>query len=187
MCLCVTGVNVVLHLCTLTSPVRVLFPGVVDEMALALELSRRDGTSPQKPPLQNRSPGDSERGTQRSFSSAPYFRNTGVPGSSEDDEDEDLQMALACSLSEMEAHQRAAAPDFISGAGGGVRAVLDNSSVSAAVSHKAGAEGPDEGGRRKGDSGNRCGAERKRTSADSSTAASTGSGKKKNKCGCSVC
>lgn len=104
----------------------ILINGVEDEMALALELSRREGQphqSPQKPQIQNRSPVDSDRSrpspysaaTYRSFSSAPFYQYGGVTGGSEDDEeDEDLQMALACSLSEMEAQQRTAATDFIS-------------------------------------------------------------------------
>ncbi|XP_017547164.1 dnaJ homolog subfamily B member 2 isoform X1 [Pygocentrus nattereri] len=106
----------------------VLINGVEDEMALALELSRREQTSqPQRthqqqlPPrathtdLANHTPRNS---TQRSFSSAPFFH---CPDASEDEEDEDLQMALAYSLSEMEAQQRAAASaqDMISGARGG--------------------------------------------------------------------
>ncbi|XP_040913801.1 dnaJ homolog subfamily B member 2 isoform X2 [Toxotes jaculatrix] len=101
----------------------VLINGVEDEMALALELSRREGQSHQKPRIQNRSPAESDRShpspysaaTHRSFSSAPYYNYGGTVGGSEDDEeDEDLQMALACSLSEMEAQQRAAASGFIS-------------------------------------------------------------------------
>ncbi|XP_070693632.1 dnaJ homolog subfamily B member 2 [Pempheris klunzingeri] len=102
----------------------VLINGVEDEMALALELSRRDGQhrQSQKPQIQTRSPAESDRSrsspyaaaTHRSFSSAPFY-HYGVAGGSEDDEDdEDLQMALACSLSEIEAQQRAAATDFIS-------------------------------------------------------------------------
>lgn len=103
-------------------------------MALALELSRRLGqpqTTPQKPQIQNRLHAEPDRShpshytapTHRSFSSAPFYNYGGVAGSSEDDEDdEDLQMALACSLSEMEAKQRAAATDYISGAGGRGRA-----------------------------------------------------------------
>ncbi|KAG8000728.1 DnaJ-like protein subfamily B member 2 [Nibea albiflora] len=116
----------------------IIINGVEDEMALALELSRRDGQtrhSPQKPQIQNRSPADSDRprpgpfpaASHRSFSAAPFY-NYGVATSSEDDEeDEDLQMALACSLSEMEAQQRAAATDFISGAGVGGRAISGKS------------------------------------------------------------
>ncbi|TKS67344.1 DnaJ -like protein subfamily B member 2 [Collichthys lucidus] len=116
----------------------IIINGVEDEMALALELSRRDGQtrhSPQKPQIQNRSPADSDRprpspfpaASHRSFSAAPCY-NYGVATSSEDDEeDEDLQMALACSLSEMEAQQRAAATDFISGAGVGGRAISGKS------------------------------------------------------------
>lgn len=101
-----------------------LFSGVADEMALALELSRREQTSqPQQQQLPSRSaPSDranhTPNSTQRSFSSAPFFH---CPGVSDDEEDEDLQMALAYSLSEMEAQQRAAdsVQDVISGAGGG--------------------------------------------------------------------
>eukprot|EP00064_Thunnus_orientalis_P001568 superscaffoldBa00000108_g1571 len=108
---------------------RILINGVEDEMALALELSRREGLphpSPQKPQSPNKSSVEPDRsrpspysaGTYRSFSSAPFYNYGGVSGSSEDDEeDEELQMALACSLSEMEAQQRAAVTDFISGAG----------------------------------------------------------------------
>ncbi|XP_041806411.1 dnaJ homolog subfamily B member 2 isoform X2 [Chelmon rostratus] len=103
----------------------VLINGVEDEMALALELSRREGRpchSPQKPHIQNRSPAESDRSrssthsaaTHRSFSSAPFYNYGVAAGSEDEEEDEDLQMALACSLSEMEAQQRAAATDFIS-------------------------------------------------------------------------
>uniref|UniRef100_A0A8B9HN44 DnaJ heat shock protein family (Hsp40) member B2 n=1 Tax=Astyanax mexicanus TaxID=7994 RepID=A0A8B9HN44_ASTMX len=106
----------------------ILINGVEDEMALALEISRREQTNqPQlthqqqlpprdpQPELANHTP---RNATQRSFSSAPFFS---CPGVSEDEDDEDLQMALAYSLSEMEAQQRAAASaqDMISGAGGG--------------------------------------------------------------------
>lgn len=119
--------------------VHVSDPGVADEMALALELSRREGKphhSPQRPQVQNRTPAESDRNrssphssaTHRSFSSAPFYNYGVVTGSEDDEEDEDLQMALACSLSEMEAQERAAATDFISGAGGRGRA----------MSHKAG-------------------------------------------------
>ncbi|XP_004555561.1 dnaJ homolog subfamily B member 2 isoform X2 [Maylandia zebra] len=99
----------------------VLINGVEDEMALALELSRREEQATPKPRLQNKT-AESDRSrlspytspTHRSFSSAPFY-HYGVAGGSEDDEeDEDLQMALACSLSEMEAQQRAAANDYIS-------------------------------------------------------------------------
>lgn len=100
-------------------------------MALALELSRREGKTnpppppPQKPSIHNRSVAEPDRhrpatqpgSTHRSFSSAPFFNY--ATGSEEDEDDEDLQMALACSLSEMEAQQRAAATDLIAGALGG--------------------------------------------------------------------
>uniref|UniRef100_A0A8C3AX87 J domain-containing protein n=1 Tax=Cyclopterus lumpus TaxID=8103 RepID=A0A8C3AX87_CYCLU len=101
----------------------VLINGVEDEMALALELSRRVGQSPADSDRSHPSPHSAP--THRSLSAAPFY-NYGVTGSSEDDEeDEDLQMALACSLSEMEAQQRAAATNFISGAGGVGRAMSD--------------------------------------------------------------
>ncbi|XP_028992533.1 dnaJ homolog subfamily B member 2 [Betta splendens] len=104
----------------------VLINGVEDEMALALELSRREEQShrtPQKPQIQSRLAPEFDRSrsspyastTHRSFSSAPCYHYEGNAGGSEDDEeDEDLQMALACSLSEMEAKQRANAADYIS-------------------------------------------------------------------------
>ncbi|XP_041662988.1 dnaJ homolog subfamily B member 2 isoform X2 [Cheilinus undulatus] len=95
---------------------KVLINGVEDEMALALELSRREGQpgqSPQKPKIPNRSSADSHTAsTRRSFSSAPFY-NYGVETGSDDDDDEDLQMALAYSLSEMEAEQRAAVSNII--------------------------------------------------------------------------
>uniref|UniRef100_H3DG98 DnaJ heat shock protein family (Hsp40) member B2 n=1 Tax=Tetraodon nigroviridis TaxID=99883 RepID=H3DG98_TETNG len=80
---------------------RVLVNGVEDVMALALELSRRDGQphqSPQKPHIHSRS---------------SDTQHPEVETSSEDDEDEALQMALACSLSEMEAREREALMDTI--------------------------------------------------------------------------
>ncbi|XP_061697022.1 dnaJ homolog subfamily B member 2 isoform X1 [Syngnathoides biaculeatus] len=116
----------------------VLINGVQDEMALALELSRREDQPhqpPQNPSILNRSRHETGRtrsspynaGTNRSFSAAPFYHYGGVTGSEQDEDDEDLQMALACSLSEMEAQQKAAAPDLISGAGGGITAVIDRS------------------------------------------------------------
>lgn len=101
--------------------------GVEDEMALAVELSRREQSSqPQRTEqyrltantthsnLPNHDPRNS---TQRSFSSTPFFNCASV----NEEVDEDLQMAMACSLSEIEAQQRAAAStqDMISGARGG--------------------------------------------------------------------
>ncbi|XP_077072754.1 dnaJ homolog subfamily B member 2 isoform X2 [Siphateles boraxobius] len=85
----------------------VLINGVEDEMALALELSRREQSS--QPPRQSQQPllqppiNSSPNPALRSFSAAPFYH---CPDASED-EDEDLQMALAYSLSEMEAQQRA--------------------------------------------------------------------------------
>ncbi|MEQ2303742.1 hypothetical protein AMECASPLE_020003 [Ameca splendens] len=95
----------------------VIINGVVDEMALALELSRRDGQqSSQTPQITNGSAchPDQRRAvpTHRSFSAAPFYNH--VDDSEDEEEDEDLQMALACSLSEMESQQKAGATDFIS-------------------------------------------------------------------------
>lgn len=92
-------------------------------MALALELSRREVQPqqlPQKPHIHSRPPDTQYRDPQpsparRSFSSAPFF-NYGTETSSEDDEDEALQMALACSLSEMEHQERESIINTISGA-----------------------------------------------------------------------
>ncbi|KAK2905233.1 hypothetical protein Q8A67_007032 [Cirrhinus molitorella] len=86
----------------------VLINGVEDEMALALELSRREQSS--QPPRQSQHPllrpsnNSSPNPALRSYSAAPFYH---CPDASEDEEDEDLQMALAYSLSEMEAQQRA--------------------------------------------------------------------------------
>ncbi|CAL9690659.1 unnamed protein product [Knipowitschia caucasica] len=87
--------------------------GVADEMALALELSKRESPT-HKPPIH---PQSSDRlpppsTPHRSFSSAPFFNYSDV--AQEDEDDEDLQMALACSLSEMDAQQRANVNDFLS-------------------------------------------------------------------------
>ncbi|KAJ8350293.1 hypothetical protein SKAU_G00254230 [Synaphobranchus kaupii] len=99
----------------------ILINGVEDELALALELSRREQPSPavkqQQPGQQERhlleQPGLSSRTpAQRSFSSVPFYNCPDV--SEDEEEDEDLQMALAYSLSELEAQQRAAAADVIS-------------------------------------------------------------------------
>ncbi|XP_043104093.1 dnaJ homolog subfamily B member 2 isoform X2 [Puntigrus tetrazona] len=86
----------------------VLINGVEDEMALALELSRREQSSQpprrsQHPPLRPSS-NSSPNPALRSYSAAPFYH---CPDATEDEEDEDLQMALAYSLSEMEAQQRA--------------------------------------------------------------------------------
>lgn len=141
-------------------------------MALALELSRREQQPHQKPRLQHaRPPAESDRprpgpysaATHRSFSSAPFFHYGGRAGGCEgDEEDEELQMALACSLSEMEAQQRAAATDLISGAGGGIKVgdhrgggVLKTEILNAAVSEEEerGEEGQCVKGQGKIDSG----------------------------------
>lgn len=108
----------------------VLINGVPDEMALALELSRREQqggsssssstSSPKKSSanhkqrLQQQKKQPKTSPTQRSFSSAPFYHC--ADGVGDDEDDEDLQMALAYSLSEMEAQLRAAATaqDFIS-------------------------------------------------------------------------
>ncbi|TRY94847.1 hypothetical protein DNTS_025187 [Danionella cerebrum] len=98
----------------------ILINGVEDEMALALELSRREQSDPPprpspQPPLR---PGINSppNPTLRSYSAAPFYHCSSARDDVEED-DEDLQMALAYSLSEMEAQQRA--EDMISGAGGG--------------------------------------------------------------------
>lgn len=96
----------------------VLINGVEDEMALALELSRREGQkSSQKPQITNGSTCHSERHrstpAHRSFSAAPCYNHVAVVDSEDEEDDEDLQMALACSLSEMEAQQKAGATSFI--------------------------------------------------------------------------
>ncbi|KAL0985618.1 hypothetical protein UPYG_G00159510 [Umbra pygmaea] len=113
----------------------VLINGVEDELALALEISKRDLLPPSHPSDTTRQPVDrqAERTipieaqrqphrpspvpasmTQRSFSSAPYVHYLDEP-SEDEEEDEDLQMALAYSLSEMEAQQPASsAADIIS-------------------------------------------------------------------------
>ncbi|XP_043988591.1 dnaJ homolog subfamily B member 2 isoform X1 [Gambusia affinis] len=97
---------------------RVLINGVEDEMALAVELSRREG---EKSSIMSGSARhyDCSATPHRSFSAAPSYNHVAT-GDSEDEEedDEDLQMALACSLSEMEAQQKANSTNFISGAGG---------------------------------------------------------------------
>ncbi|KAF4109416.1 hypothetical protein G5714_010489 [Onychostoma macrolepis] len=86
----------------------VLINGVEDEMALAVELSRREQSS--QPPRQSQHPllrpsnNSSPNPALRSYSAAPFYH---CPDATEDEEDEDLQMALAYSLSEMEAQQRA--------------------------------------------------------------------------------
>ncbi|XP_037095536.1 dnaJ homolog subfamily B member 2 [Syngnathus acus] len=101
----------------------VLINGVQDEMALALELSRREGQPHQpNPSIENRlrhetgrtRPSPFSAVTHRSFSAAPFYRYGGVGASEQEEDDEELQMALAFSLSEMEAQQKAAAPDVIS-------------------------------------------------------------------------
>ncbi|XP_051565123.1 dnaJ homolog subfamily B member 2 isoform X2 [Myxocyprinus asiaticus] len=96
----------------------ILINGVEDEMALALELSRREqlGQPSRRPqqPLLRPSTNSSPNPALRSFSAAPFYN---CPDASQDEDDEDLQMALAYSLSEMEAQQRA--EDMITGAGGG--------------------------------------------------------------------
>ncbi|XP_033843506.1 dnaJ homolog subfamily B member 2 isoform X2 [Periophthalmus magnuspinnatus] len=100
----------------------VIINGVEDEMALALELSKREG-HPQNPQIQQRPSNFSERSqgshpsatTNRSFSSGAYFNYSDrVRDGLDDEDDEDLQMAMAYSLSEMDAQQRANVTDFLS-------------------------------------------------------------------------
>ncbi|XP_062861433.1 dnaJ homolog subfamily B member 2 isoform X2 [Trichomycterus rosablanca] len=94
----------------------VLINGVEDEMALALELSRREQSSQtQQLPFSSVHSDLTNHRTptnpQRSFSSAPFLH---CPESSEDEVDEDLQMALAYSLSELETCPATSAQDEIS-------------------------------------------------------------------------
>ncbi|XP_014832710.1 PREDICTED: dnaJ homolog subfamily B member 2 isoform X1 [Poecilia mexicana] len=99
----------------------VLINGVEDEMALAMELSRREGEkSSQKPSIMNGSARHYDRSAtpHRSFSAAPSYNHAATGDSEDEEDDEDLQMALACSLSEMEAQQKESATTFIPGAGG---------------------------------------------------------------------
>ncbi|XP_042619341.1 dnaJ homolog subfamily B member 6-like [Cyprinus carpio] len=96
----------------------VLINGVEDEIALALERSHREQSG--QPPRQSQHPllrpsnNSSPNPALRSYSAAPFCH---CPEAGVDEEDEDLQMALAYSLSEMEAQQQA--ENVISGAGGG--------------------------------------------------------------------
>uniref|UniRef100_A0A8C6TEM9 J domain-containing protein n=1 Tax=Neogobius melanostomus TaxID=47308 RepID=A0A8C6TEM9_9GOBI len=86
--------------------------------------------TPQGPQIKQ-SPSDSSQSSQesapsattnRSFSSAPYFNYSDLIAQGMDEEDtEDLQMAMAYSLSELEAQQKAADNVFLSGARGGVK------------------------------------------------------------------
>ncbi|XP_052005070.1 dnaJ homolog subfamily B member 6-like isoform X2 [Xyrauchen texanus] len=93
----------------------ILINGVEDEMALALELRHREQPGqPSRQPLLRPPNNSSPNPALRSFSAAPLYK---CPDASEDEDDEDLQIALAYSLSEMEAQEWA--KDMISGAGGG--------------------------------------------------------------------
>ncbi|KAM4561403.1 dnaJ homolog subfamily B member 2 isoform 1-T1 [Fundulus diaphanus] len=192
---------------------RVLINGVEDEMALALELSRREGQQPsQKPQITNGSAFHADRHrsapAHRSFSAAPFYNHV---EDDEDEEDEDLQMALACSLSEMEAQQRARATDVLSGAGsrgrakfrktgGHTREVLINGqNVKLSSSYKVAAEGQGEGGQLKVGDSIETKQKGTRGQVSAATAALPGEEKvnpvakksegsvKKNKCGCVVC
>ncbi|XP_030285180.1 dnaJ homolog subfamily B member 2 isoform X2 [Sparus aurata] len=88
----------------------VLINGVEDEMALALELSLREGqswSSQQKPQIPKESPA-----THQSVN-YNYRVASGSEDEEDDEYDEDLQTALACSLSELEAEERAAVNNII--------------------------------------------------------------------------
>lgn len=176
---------------THTAGLLCVFSGVEDEMALALELSRREGQphqSSQNPQIQNRLTGVSDRShespysapAQRSFSAAPFYPYGNT--TKEDEEDEDLQLALACSLSEMEAQQRAGATDFISGAGDKGRAkpgeIANGKHLNLSNGHKIVAGGQDDGSQLKVGSGPADNSKTKRTrepalSSESSSTAST--------------
>lgn len=76
--------------------------GVEDQMALALELSKREQQAIQNQPTFY-TPTSAPPNMQRSYSAAPtYFFHAGDEDA-EDEDDEDLQLAMAYSLSEMEA------------------------------------------------------------------------------------
>lgn len=132
------------------------FVGVEDEMALALELSKREGQkSSQKPQIMNGSACHSERHrstlAHRSFSAAPCYNHVTVVDSEDEEDDEDLQMALACSLSEMEAQQKAGATSFIPGAGGRGRTKFGKHKGEG-LGYKVAAEKQGDGGISSGDS-----------------------------------
>lgn len=176
-------------------------PGVEDEMALALELSRREAQphqSSQKPQIQNESAGMSDRyrpshnsaPAQRSFSAAPAYQYVDLVENEDEEEDEDLQLALAYSLSEMEAQQRAGATDSISGAAGRGRADRDKTAgykkgefangnhLNLSNGHKKAAGGQDGGSQAKVGLGSRDSPNTKRirppaSSSESLSAAST--------------
>ncbi|XP_043931801.1 dnaJ homolog subfamily B member 2 isoform X2 [Protopterus annectens] len=88
--------------------------GVEDQMALALELSKREQQAIQNQPTFY-TPTSAPPNMQRSHSAAPsYFFHAGNE-EEEDEDDEDLQLAMAYSLSEMEAGGQPRAdldPDF---------------------------------------------------------------------------
>lgn len=107
---------VLTHIC-----VCVLFQGVEDELALALELSRREA-QPHQAPAESISSGLPPAATNQPFSK--LFNDAAETSSDEDDED--LQTALAMSLSEMDAQQRATVTDFLSGAGLKVKVQSEN-------------------------------------------------------------
>ncbi|XP_069083266.1 dnaJ homolog subfamily B member 2 isoform X1 [Pleurodeles waltl] len=84
--------------------------GVEDELALAIEMSLREH-QPESADHPHTKPPSVPPSTQHSHSAVPATLNT--DSEDEDDEDdEDLQLALAYSLSEIEASQHRADPDF---------------------------------------------------------------------------
>ncbi|KAL4608934.1 hypothetical protein GN956_G24048 [Arapaima gigas] len=106
---------------------KVLINGVEDEMALALELSLRDKPKlPYQAQQLPRQPKQPLRERPRSSPRTPPQRPTGSSHRShlhsDDSEDEELQMAKACSLSLMDTSQWAPVKDRKSNAEGGAKA-----------------------------------------------------------------
>ncbi|KAK7939647.1 hypothetical protein WMY93_002973 [Mugilogobius chulae] len=177
----------------------VVINGVEDEMALALELSKREG-QPQNPQIQQRPSMFSEQSrlnppsatTNRSFSSAPYFNYSDLVRDGHDDEDdEDLQMALACSLSELDAQQRANVTDFLSGAGGGVKVKTDKRAKRVDgvknVQYEYSSSSPETSGSSSNTTSNTTSPSHDSAAESPQKNAESSSIRKKNKCGCILC
>ncbi|XP_068184753.1 dnaJ homolog subfamily B member 2 isoform X2 [Antennarius striatus] len=173
---------------------KVLINGVEDDLALALELSQRE-SQPHQMPLESDAFGVHCTGMNQSFN---FFNpNAERSSDSSDEDDEDLQAALALSLSEMDAQQRTAVTDFLTGAGVGVRAKSDKSggrkgrdvettNMSATDSGKLVAGRKVEERQFKGESGPGGGGERVEPGFSPESSTTSSCTKKKNKCGCVV-
>ncbi|XP_078535293.1 dnaJ homolog subfamily B member 2 isoform X2 [Lissotriton helveticus] len=84
--------------------------GVEDELALAIEMSLRQHHAEAADHTHTKPPPSVQPSTQHSRSAVPSSFN--MDSEDEDEDDEDLQLALAYSLSEIEASQHRADPDF---------------------------------------------------------------------------